>query len=306
MQSRLAACTLTILAVLLSWTPVEAQRYPLAPVVRGGEHIHPFFEGWYELEDGSRVFSYGYFNRNVDPDPVHIPRGELNFIEPAEFDGMQPDWFPVRRERGVFVVTVPPDWPADREVIWTFESQGQFYSVPGSSRTDAMQLTTGPAAMGSERPLLRMDPNGREGAGIVDPVIGEPKSARVGEPLELTVWARDQMAADAARDSLVAVNVSMYGHHGPAYPVIVAEQPEAESAGEAPGPRPRGRRAGPPPPNTVRVPLESDGQARFRVTFPRAGQYLLRVMVDNHGAVDSSQGDQCCWTNGYVEVNVSD
>ncbi len=303
MQSRFTVCALTAVAVLASWTPVEAQRYPLAPRVQGGEYLHPFFEGWYQLEDGSRVLSYGYFNRNLDPEPVHIPRGDLNYIEPAEFDGMQPDWFPVRRERGVFVVRVPPDWPADREVIWTFESQGQFYSVPGSSRTDAMQLTPGTAAMGSDRPFLRMEPDGEEAVGIIDPVWGEPKTARVGDPLELTVWARDNMAPNAARDSLVAVTATMYGHHGPSYPVIVAEQPPREEGGEG-GPR-RGRGRGAPPPNSVEIPLESDGEARFRVTFSEPGEYLLRVMVDNHNAVDSSQGDQCCWTNGYVEVTVT-
>ncbi len=293
---------LALLFALLGIAPrtIQAQRYPLAPRVEAGEYIHPFFEGWYELEDGSKVFSYGYFNRNLDPDPEYIPRGEDNFIEPTEFDGTQPDWFPVRRERGIFVVTVPPDWPLDREVIWTFWSQGEFYSVAGSWRTDAMQLSTGPAAMGSDRPTLRM---GEEGSGIVDPVWGEPRTARVHEPLEITVWARDVMAPDAARD-LVPTTASMFVHQGPAssYPTIIADQPEPEEDEGGGG----GRFNRTPPPNTTLIPLESDGSATFRVTFPAPGDYLLRVMIDNHRAVDSSQGDQCCWTNGYVEVRVSE
>ena len=298
---------LTLLLVLLGVGPRSghAQRYPLAPRVEAGEYIHPFFEGWFELEDGSRVFSYGYFNRNLDPDPAYIPRGEDNFIEPAEFDGTQPDWFPVRRERGIFVVTVPPDWPVDRDVIWTFRSGGEFYSVPGSSRTDAMQLSAGPAAMGSDRPALRMDENGEEGSGIIDPVWGGARTARVNEPLVITVWARDVMAPDAAREDLVPVTASMLVHHGPAssYPTIIADQPEPEEDEEGGG---GGRFNRTPPPHTALIPLESDGTATFRVTFPAPGDYLLRVMIDNHRAVDSSQGDQCCWTNGYVEVRVSE
>ena len=291
---------LALVMALAAWMPVEAQRYPLAPRVTAGESIHPFFEGWYELEDGSKVFSFGYFNRNLGNNPTHIPRGEDNFIEPAEFDGPQPDWFPIRRERGVFVVTVSPDWPVDEEVTWTFQSQGELFTVPASWRTDAMQLSTGPAAMGSNRPYLRMDEDGQEAYGIIDPVWAEPRSARVGEPLEITIWARDHMEEDAAREDLVPARATMWVHQGPAMATIVAEQPE----GEEPEPQRRGRDDAGPLPNSVLIPLESDGAARFSVVFDEPGDYVLRVMADNHNAVDSSQGNQCCWTNGYVAVDV--
>jgi len=29
------------------------------------------------------------------------------------------------------------------------------------------------------------------------------------------------------------------------------------------------------------------------------------VRADNFGRVDSTPGDQCCWTNGYVKVTVT-
>ena len=290
---------LALVVVLAAGTPADAQRYPLGPRVSFGESIHPFFEGWYEREDGSKVFSFGYFNRNLGNNVTHIPRGEDNFIEPAEFDGPQPDWFPIRRERGIFVVTVPPDWPVDAEVTWSFRSQGELFTVPATWRTDAMQLTTGPAAMGSDRPYLRMDEDGEEGYGILDPVWGEPRSARVGESLEITIWARDQMAEGAAREDLVPARATLWVHQGPSMASIVAEQPE----GEEPEPRRGGGDDDPGPlPNSVLIPLESDGAARFNVFFDEPGDYVLRVMVDNHNAVDSSQGNQCCWTNGFVEV----
>jgi hypothetical protein len=32
---------------------------------------------------------------------------------------------------------------------------------------------------------------------------------------------------------------------------------------------------------------------------------VLRVRADNFGRVDTSAGNQCCWTNGYVKVTVT-
>lgn len=301
MRRAFAVVGLASVFVAADGKPLEAQRYPLAPRVSFGESMHPFFEGWYELEDGSKVFSFGYFNRNLGDNVVHIPRGDRNYVEPAEFDGMQPEWFPIRRDRGVFVIKAPPDWPVDRDVIWTFESQGEMYSVPASVRTDAMQLSTGPAAMGSQRPFLKMDEDGEEGFGITDPVWAQPRRARVGEPLSIMIWARDHVVPDAAREELVPVQAVMWVHQGPANATIVAEQQGDQSDLEDAGP------AGEAPrPNVVTIPLESaDGSAEFNVTFSQPGTYLLRVMVENHRAIDSSQGDQCCWTNGYVEVSVS-
>ena len=41
------------------------------------------------------------------------------------------------------------------------------------------------------------------------------------------------------------------------------------------------------------------------VTFDQPGDYLIRVRADNFGRIDSTAGDQCCWTNGYVKVTVT-
>ena len=46
------------------------------------------------------------------------------------------------------------------------------------------------------------------------------------------------------------------------------------------------------------------GTARVNVTFSAPGEYLLNAQVDNWRVPDSSSGDQCCWTNGYVRVTV--
>jgi hypothetical protein len=49
---------------------------------------------------------------------------------------------------------------------------------------------------------------------------------------------------------------------------------------------------------------ELEGSASSTATFTQAGNYVLRVRVDNFGRPDTSAGNQCCWTNGYVRVAV--
>ena len=64
---------------------------------------------------------------------------------------------------------------------------------------------------------------------------------------------------------------------------------------------------GPVPATFSEADLEAsnDGGATTTVTFSEPGEYVLRVRADNFNPVDSSTGDQCCWTNGYLKVTVS-
>jgi hypothetical protein len=52
------------------------------------------------------------------------------------------------------------------------------------------------------------------------------------------------------------------------------------------------------------VPDDVRNTVRVVATFSEPGEYMLRAQVDNFRAPDSSSGDQCCWTNGYVRVTV--
>ena len=53
------------------------------------------------------------------------------------------------------------------------------------------------------------------------------------------------------------------------------------------------------------VPLaEGRGTANVYATFSEPGQYMLRIQVDNWAGPDSSEADQCCWTNVYQTVRV--
>lgn len=322
------ALSLCLSGILLSGAPLLAQAadgsnatiarpgteartvWPGSPRDRGlvarGLPVSPTFEGWYENPDGTYTFSFGYFNRNAE-EVVIVPRGADNSVEPAAYDGGQPTVFEAVGRRGyshgsatgVFTVTVPGSFAEDGgRVVWTVRSNGFVHSVPGRIGSETYQLSLGPQAMGSLPPALRLEEDGpelwgpfsadgdpREGArvgGGDDPVRGGyadpvPLAASVETPLGLVVWARDRSEDTQEERGSLVPGVTWFTHQGPA--VARFEEKELE-AGE-------------------------DGRAATRVTFPEPGRYLLRVRADNFNPVDSTPGDQCCWTNGYFEVTVS-
>ena len=260
----------------------QQRRLPLAPILPKGDEVAPFFEGWYRNDDGTFTLSFGFFNLNREQ-VLDIPVGPENFLEPAEFDGMQPTHFPVRprRDRGVFHVTVPASYEdGEQRVVWTITANGHTNATPGRVGIPALQLDYGPRAMGSVPPLVRFAPDGEPGQ-HVQGVWGDPVAATVGEPLALTLWTEEVSvrAPDDMVNEVVDVGVSWFKHQGPA----------GEIAFE-----PR------------RVVVEGGtGEAAATAVFSAPGEYLLRARVDNWDANDSTGGDQCCWTNAYVRVTVT-
>ena len=294
---------------VFSGMPLDAQdrtRPPLqlVPQQRNlathGLAVSPFFEGWYPNTNGTYTISFGYFNRNGE-EVVHVPIGPNNFIEPAEFDGAQPTFFGVRREVGVFTVTLPGDLAeSGARLVWTITANGVTHSVPGRIGVSAYSLSHGAMAMGSMPPMLKLRPDGPElwgpmstsGDPATDPVyiqregpmgsVGNPLplTASVGSPLTLTVWVADRFDPEArgvGSDRVrVTPGVTWYTHQGPGL-VDFGQDPE---------------------PN-------EDGEAVTNATFSEPGTYVLRVRADNFNPLDSTPGDQCCWTNGYLSVAVS-
>ncbi len=282
------------MAVLVGLTPAGAQR-PLAPLPPEGLRVAPFFDGWYANPDGSITLSFGYSNLNRD-ELVEIPLGPDNFIEPKEFDGRQPTSFPAAvetsdggggggrverrdRERGVFTITVPASFKGD--VVWTLRHRGQTHRVPGRAKTGAYQLRW-PMAMGSIPPLLRFKPDGPAGRGPTG-IQADPVQASVGAPLSLSIWIADDSVREkdpipSKRQAKAALNVNWYKHSGPGAVVF----------------------------SPSKSPLaELQGTATTSATFNRPGEYVIRVRADNFGRLDTSAGNQCCWTNGYVKIKVT-
>ena len=309
-----AACaaTLPLCADAQDWTRRE---FPLAPPNATGNFVAPYFDGFYRNEDGTYTLSFGFLNRN-DEDLIEIALGPDNFIEPAEFDGGQPTSFPVvqysgfggPRERGAFGVVVPADFEGD--VWWTLTTDGYTTRVPGRLESPgpiikgAYELSTTPMAAGSLRPAIRFTPDGPEGSDIKGIEHPEPFTTSAGEPIDVRFWAFDR-----GERELGSVNMTLWKHQGPVGGQVAFES-LVEAIPDARPPRRGGRPHGPGPVNTGDViPLPTEGpqanQGHFTATFDTPGRYVLRIRIDNFNAPDSTPGQQCCWSSGYVVVTVN-
>jgi hypothetical protein len=225
------------------------------------------------------------------------------------------------RERGSFGVIVPADFQGD--VWWTLTTDGYTTKVPGRLDSPgpllkgAYTLSTTPQAEGSLRPSIRFERDGPEGIGIKGIESPRKLSTRVGEPVLVEFWALDR-----GERELREVNMTLWKHQGPVGGVIsfesLVEAPAPAQAGRgaaggaaAAGRGGRGGRGQAPGPvdvgQSVRLPMEGQyaNMGRFRASFDTPGDYVIRVRIDNFGG-DSAPGNQCCWSNGYVRVSVTE
>jgi len=292
MLRRWFAAGLAVAILILSPRLGGQNSRPLSPLSPEGLRVAPFFDGWYLNPDGTITLSFGYSNLNQDV--VEIPFGPDNFIEPKQYDGRQPTSFPPaastsddgsagrndRRERGVFTVTVPAGFRDS--VTWTLSVNGQTHKVPASTKSGAYQLRW-PMAMGSIPPVLRFSADGPSGRGPTG-IQADPVRTSVGVPLSITIWIADDSKREEEpivikqRQARPAMNVTWYKHSGPG-PIVFSKSKE---------------------------PIEQlNGTATASATFKQPGEYVIRVRTDNFGRVDTSAGNQCCWTNGYVKVTVA-
>jgi hypothetical protein len=205
---------------------------------------------------------------------IDIPVGPDNFIEPSEYDGVQPTHFmeaPTDRGRrnrheSVFTVKVPGDY--DQDVVWTLRVRGQTIPSPASPTHLAYEMldiessTAAPVA-----PVLKLEANGSEGRGRVGPTAG-PLAVSVGESLLLDVSV-NLYSRERSR-------VSWYHHQGPGNVVFSQRETDVEGSGVT--------------------------EVVTTATFSEAGDYVLRVTALE---TLSALVQHCCWTNGYVEVRVT-
>ena len=116
--------------VLLTAASSARQSLPLEPPKDAGMGITPAFEGWYPNEDGTFTLLIGYFNRNAKQ-TLDIPIGPNNRIEPGGPDMGQPTYFGVRRNWGVFAITVPKDFGSTKRLHVDDRRQRQNRVDPG-------------------------------------------------------------------------------------------------------------------------------------------------------------------------------
>lgn len=284
-------------------------RWPLQPNSPGNHILAPFMEGWYENEDGTYTISFGYSNANLDT--LYIPVGEDNFLDPAQFDGVQSTIFFPGHHRGIFTVTLPAEMK-DQDVWWTLtKANGDVTRVPGRTSADAYELDWRPRPHGGLPPSVSFDSQSGVGRGPPGIMAERTQTVAVGSPLTLSVSTTDpsERDPDDARSADIPLRVVWSQLQGPgrveytrheSNPEVVEEEEEPDSAGAAAA---RRERAASRP---QIIPLsEGQGTASVIVTFSVPGEYIMRARVDNFSAPDSSDNDNCCFTNGYVRVSVT-
>ena len=284
MRSKRFVVVGAVIALVVPSRPLPgAVQLPLAPVSASGQKVTPAFEGWYENPDGTYSLSFGYYNRN-SKEVLEIPIGSNNFIEPGDLNQGQPTQFQPRRHWGVFAVKVPADF-GSRRVVWTLKIRGQTFSIPGSLNPNwQIDALEGEAGSGNTPPELKFDMYGPQGSGPAGITVG-PLAAPIGNPLTLTVWASDDgrgsSSVRGAGQEQVRITLTWFKHQGPGD--VTFSEPAAKFS-------------------------EAEGKATTTVTFSEPGDYVLRVRANDASGIPrvSNAGHaQCCWTNGFVRVTVT-
>lgn len=296
-----SALLLLTSVVAVSSAGAQPTERPLRPSPPTGIPVIPFMEGWYGNEDGSVVVSFGYHNRNNEA--VSIPAGENNRIEPESLGGMQPEIYFPGRHHGVFTATIPADM-ADTTVWWYLSSANQDLKVPGERGSTAYELDRNPRPQGSVQPLIGFSESNVIGSGPEGIVADRILQAEVGQAVTLEVWTEDPSERDRTDPRFLKpldTRVSWYKHQGPGKVTFNAHESMAlidtgnnSVLGLVPTPE-----------HAVWV-KEGVGPARVEASFSAPGEYMIRARLDNWRSSDSDGLDQCCWSNAYQRVLVTD
>jgi hypothetical protein len=271
-----------VLISVLTTVPVSGQEpititkrpWTGSVIVPSGQPIIPIFDGWYRNPDGTATLCFGYYSPNTAED-VTIPVGPKNFVEPAEYNGRQPDYFEripeepytYRRRYCVFPVTVPADFGPDDRVVWYLQrGRGEVLSVPGKLVPAYVMDELRSPGRQNIAPRVRFSEDGPEAQGRNGMFVG-PLTVAAGEPLDLRVWV------DHPEEG---VWVGWAKQQGPGS-VTFTEQ------------------------NTHVNP--EDGTATTTARFSAPGEYLVRVQsIDD--PVEAFEY-HCCSTNLFIEVTVN-
>ncbi len=191
-------------------------------MVLSGEIVSPAYEGWWPNDDGSYKLFFGYMNSNweeeldvpIGPDNYFslVGEGQLDDLEIEDYDFAvadrgQPTHFYPRRNPFLFTVDVPSDFDTN-ELVWTLRTKNHIARAYGSLLADyrinpQVISTEVGGSFGSLDDRLRTNipPDLR--------VEGEAfRTARVGDPLDLSVVANDPDNLPERRPGLGGIGAS--------------------------------------------------------------------------------------------------
>jgi hypothetical protein len=274
--------------VLAGGILVSGQQIP-EPRKAFGSSITGAFEGWYYNADGSRTWLLGYLNRNFGQ-ALDVPIGPNNRIEPGGPDMGQPTHFMPGRNWGMFTVPIPKDFKDTDTFTWTIVVNAQTMTIPLRVKTDYVVSPFTDVAVGNTPPVIRLFEPGA--STIQGPIASVAKAltrtATVGAPLELPLWATDDMKYSSGnnapqRNPPPAVRLTWTKYRGTGTVTFDKPKPEFEKL-------PSGE-------------LPFSGKATTSAKFSEPGDYILHVTANDYSG-DGGGGEVCCWTTAMVKVSV--
>ncbi|PYQ94026.1 MAG: hypothetical protein DMF94_23140 [Acidobacteria bacterium] len=253
-----------------------------------GASVTGAFEGWYYNEDGSRTFLLGYYNRNLQQE-LDVPIGPNNRIDPGGPDMGQPTHFLPGRQWGMFAVPVPKDFKEQDSLTWTITANGQTNTIPLRLKADYVMSPFKEIAVGNTPPAIRFEPAGSAVQGPLAILARAPaRTASLAAPLELTVWAADDMKFTNGTSAPMTtprppVTVRFSKYRGPGPVTFDKPRPTVEKLAAGEG--------------------AFSGKATTSVKFGEPGDYVLHVTANDYSG-DGGGGFGCCWTTSVVKVAV--
>jgi len=268
---------------------VSGQRIAIPEPRRGsGDSVTGAFEGWYYNPDGTRSFLVGYYNRNARQE-LDIPIGPNNRIEPGGPDMGQPTHFLTGRQWGMFTVPAPKDFKPNDSYVWTLTANGQTTSIPLRMHADYVMSPFSEIAVGNTPPMIRFEQGAKPVQGpLATPASAASKTATTGAPLELTVWANDDMKYTSGTSAPMStprppVTVRWSKYRGQGAVTFEKPRPEVEKLSQGEG--------------------AFSGEAKTTATFAEPGEYMLHVTANDYSG-DGGGGFGCCWTTALMKVTV--
>ncbi len=232
--------------------------------------ISPIFDGWEDLPDGTRLFYFGYINRN--PREVTIPLGPENNFDPAPADRNQPTHFLQGRHEHVFTIQVPKNMPG--KLVWTLKSE--------------MGVQTANASFDQ---LYILEERENESPNAKPPVMTVASlSGQAGQPITVTPQVTPavesgRVEVEGAAPESAGLNVTWSKYRGPGGVTFTTVAPPARAEASRAGAG-RGRGAAPPRPGVHEVSCgmkPAAGCGAVTAVFSEPGDYTLRGAARQDG-----------------------
>src|SRR5690242_5401621 len=181
-------------ALLAAGCVLRGQSLPFEPALESGQSVTGSFEGWFPNPDGTVSMLVGYFNRNTKQ-PLDIPIGPENRIDPGGPDHGQPTHFLPGRAWGIYTIKVPKDF-GQQKLTWTIVANGKPTSIKLWLHPDyeispfIASADVGPDA--DTPPTLRFQDFSEQGPVVQGPQgLSVERTTTLSNPLPLTVWVSD-------------------------------------------------------------------------------------------------------------------